>query len=138
MYESMLRVITEEYSENECFRISGDDLEMLAAIADELRIPAINAHDKAILLMKAVASGYFTIIQEYEQEVNGVSVTLSPLQWREWVDEGKLPKVDDQIEQINALIASLYRLRERMTDGCVRFGDVPLNDDDECAMNVVF
>lgn len=138
MYESMIRVITEGYESSQFQELSANDLTMIAAIANELNFPGGTAHAKAILLIKAIACGYFTVVREYEHEVNGVAVTFSPFQWEEWANEGKLPEVDDQIEQINALIASLYRLRERMTGGTVRFGDVPFDDDDEYAMNMVF
>lgn len=138
MYESMMEIINEYSGDQVHVALTADDITMLAALARECGLAEGGMEEMAVSLMKAVACGYFTVVKEFEQEVNGCTVTLSPYQWERWATHGELPDVSDQVEQINSLIAQLYRLRQRIAPDVIKFKDVELSDDGEIAMNVVF
>ena len=138
MYESMIEIINEYCGIPATITLSEEDCIMLAAIAGESGFPHEDAVSMARSLVRAIACGYFTVVREYEQEVNGCTVTLSPYQWERWATHGELPNVSDQVEQINSLIAQLYRLRQRVAPDVLKFKDVEIDGGDEIAMNVVF
>lgn len=94
--------------------ISQINIEMLAALAREMGIESEPSEFSARVLITAIARGYFTVVREYEQVTEGVSVVLSPQQWEHWVETGEMPSQRNTLAEIDALIVRMSKVRERI------------------------
>lgn len=94
--------------------ISQDDMVMLTALARELGIVSESPEFSVRVLITAIAKCFFTVVREYEQVTEGVSIVLSPQQWEHWAETGEMPSQRNTLAEIDALIIRMGKVRERI------------------------